>query len=226
MRLLPEDLFNCKTEPWDAYDFISYCQLGDGDVPGRAEDRGVERWVLRWRGRDGGMRLGEKCGGESWNKVGSLRFMFDDDEPNLSSGEKEDSPESSEEKIGGDGKGQEREDNEDKVAFTVVFAYDHKLFSFRGSKIRDLEPGEIPSEEGVRELEREWHELDDPVWYVDPDAPPPVEEVEEEEETSMFDLVNTPMPERTGYQGQPWEVSGNEGEEAGDERTSPVKRVV
>lgn len=205
MRLLPLDLFNAKTEPWDVYDFVSYCELEEGDVPSRE----LARWVMRWRGRDGGMRLGEKVGGEAWNRVGDWTWMFEDEDAKK---EENGTGEAEEEKSGNA--------DEEKIGFKVVFAYDHKLFSFHGSKIRDLTPDEL-REETVAKMDKEWHELDDPAWYVDPDAVEEEEVGEEPRSESMFDLDHTPMPPRKNYGGQEWELSGDE---AGGEESSPVKK--
>jgi hypothetical protein len=134
MRLVPQEVFDAKGETkWDSADFVRACKLPRDVYPSPAR----EKWLMRWRGEDGGMRLNEHVGGEAWNAASTFDFKFNTSTPENGVG----------------------------LNFRVVFAYDCKLFSFSGTKLRALDEGFRPV--SPSSIEEKWNMLDNPAWYED-----------------------------------------------------------
>ncbi|KAH7355169.1 hypothetical protein BKA65DRAFT_475627 [Rhexocercosporidium sp. MPI-PUGE-AT-0058] len=95
-------------------------------------------WLMRWRGRDGGMRQEKRVGGEE-NVQGVFDFVF--------------KGRGDEGKVEGEGKG------EGEVGVRFAMMYRGKVFGFEGTKVKELGEGEGRMD--WEDVEARWDSLQD-----------------------------------------------------------------
>ncbi|KAE8448650.1 hypothetical protein EG329_009075 [Mollisiaceae sp. DMI_Dod_QoI] len=141
MRLCPQPEPSNDDDPKNKMElkrFEEACCLDAGVKPGPNN----KKWVMRWRGREGGMHLGKKVG-EEMNGVATWRYDLDG------------SCEST--KFQG-------------IQVIFVFAFDGNLFLVNAKKIAKFERGEramLP-----QKLRDQWHDLRNSDWELESDSEP------------------------------------------------------